>query len=204
MYEDDAPEPSGAIEDERLRLIFTCCHPALAMETRVALTLRMVLAHLEARGLVSLEQGRGTFVRARTSAAVVLLAGDEELRDQLSGQITDAGYRALAVTKPREALGALERDPTVALVLADLHLPDGQDGRAFVRAVRRRWPDLALAVITRSPADLAGLHGTRESPVLLLAQPFSAGQVAELLRLGLPSRMAQEEEEGASSGGRLR
>jgi RNA polymerase sigma-70 factor (ECF subfamily) len=31
-----------AIDDERLRLIFTCCHPALAMETRVALTLRMV------------------------------------------------------------------------------------------------------------------------------------------------------------------
>src|SRR6202453_5265693 len=38
----DPPEPLGAIGDERLRLIFTCCHPALAMETRVALTLRMV------------------------------------------------------------------------------------------------------------------------------------------------------------------
>ena len=38
----DPPEPVGAIDDERLRLIFTCCHPALAMETRVALTLRMV------------------------------------------------------------------------------------------------------------------------------------------------------------------
>jgi RNA polymerase sigma-70 factor, ECF subfamily len=36
------PNASGAIDDERLRLIFTCCHPALAMETRVALTLRMV------------------------------------------------------------------------------------------------------------------------------------------------------------------
>jgi len=39
MY-DDPPEPL-AIDDERLRLIFTCCHPALAMEARVALTLRM-------------------------------------------------------------------------------------------------------------------------------------------------------------------
>jgi RNA polymerase sigma-70 factor (ECF subfamily) len=38
----DAPEPPGAIEDERLRLMFICCHPALAMEARVALTLRMV------------------------------------------------------------------------------------------------------------------------------------------------------------------
>jgi RNA polymerase sigma-70 factor (ECF subfamily) len=30
------------VDDDRLRLIFTCCHPALAMEARVALTLRMV------------------------------------------------------------------------------------------------------------------------------------------------------------------
>ena len=42
VYDDDPPEPLGAVDDERLRLIFTCCHPALAMETRVALTLRMV------------------------------------------------------------------------------------------------------------------------------------------------------------------
>ncbi len=42
--DDDPPEPSDAdaIEDERLRLIFICCHPALSIETRVALTLRMV------------------------------------------------------------------------------------------------------------------------------------------------------------------
>ncbi|MFC9257631.1 RNA polymerase sigma factor, partial [Amycolatopsis thailandensis] len=41
-YDDDPPEPLGVIDDDRLRLIFTCCHPALALETRVALTLRMV------------------------------------------------------------------------------------------------------------------------------------------------------------------
>jgi RNA polymerase sigma-70 factor (ECF subfamily) len=36
------PEPTGAVEDERLRLLFTCAHPALATEARVALTLRLV------------------------------------------------------------------------------------------------------------------------------------------------------------------
>jgi len=39
---DDSSESLGAIDDERLRLIFTCCHPALAMDARVSLTLRMV------------------------------------------------------------------------------------------------------------------------------------------------------------------
>ena len=42
MWYDEPSEPLGAIDDERLRLIFTCCHPALAMEARVALTLRLV------------------------------------------------------------------------------------------------------------------------------------------------------------------
>jgi RNA polymerase sigma-70 factor (ECF subfamily) len=43
MLEDDTPpEPTGPVEDDRLRLIFTCCHPALAPENRVALTLRLL------------------------------------------------------------------------------------------------------------------------------------------------------------------
>ncbi|SEF26306.1 RNA polymerase sigma-70 factor, ECF subfamily [Amycolatopsis pretoriensis] len=42
VYDDDPPEPLGAIDDDRLRLVFTCCHPALAVEARVALTLRLV------------------------------------------------------------------------------------------------------------------------------------------------------------------
>jgi len=42
VYDNNPPEPLGAIDDDRLRLIFTCAHPALAMETRMALTLRMV------------------------------------------------------------------------------------------------------------------------------------------------------------------
>jgi RNA polymerase sigma-70 factor, ECF subfamily len=41
----DDPDPTGdndAVPDDRLRLIFTCCHPALAREAQVALTLRLV------------------------------------------------------------------------------------------------------------------------------------------------------------------
>jgi RNA polymerase sigma-70 factor (ECF subfamily) len=42
LFDDDRPDPVGVIDDDRLRLIFTCCHPALSMEARVALTLRLV------------------------------------------------------------------------------------------------------------------------------------------------------------------
>jgi RNA polymerase sigma-70 factor (ECF subfamily) len=43
MDVDDTPhQPTGPVEDDRLRLIFTCCHPALAPEARIALTLRLL------------------------------------------------------------------------------------------------------------------------------------------------------------------
>ena len=40
---EQAPEPeTGPVADDQLRLIFTCCHPALAPEARIALTLRLI------------------------------------------------------------------------------------------------------------------------------------------------------------------
>ena len=44
---DDLTEPDREMHDDRLRLIFTCCHPALAPEAQIALTLRL-LCGLEA------------------------------------------------------------------------------------------------------------------------------------------------------------
>jgi RNA polymerase sigma-70 factor, ECF subfamily len=60
FYNDDQTEPLDAIGDERLRLIFTCCHPALSMEARVALTLRM------AGGLTVAEIARAFLMRETT------------------------------------------------------------------------------------------------------------------------------------------
>jgi len=42
LYQSDEPADTGAVSDDRLRLIFTCCHPALAAPSRVALTLRLL------------------------------------------------------------------------------------------------------------------------------------------------------------------
>lgn len=42
LFDDEPPEPHGVIDDDRLRLLFTCCHPALSTEARIALTLRLV------------------------------------------------------------------------------------------------------------------------------------------------------------------
>jgi RNA polymerase sigma-70 factor (ECF subfamily) len=42
MLWDPSQPPAEEIDDDRLRLIFTCCHPALSLEARVALTLRTI------------------------------------------------------------------------------------------------------------------------------------------------------------------
>jgi RNA polymerase sigma-70 factor (ECF subfamily) len=42
LHAPDAPPEEGPVRDERLRLIFTCCHPALAPQAQVALTLRLL------------------------------------------------------------------------------------------------------------------------------------------------------------------
>ncbi|MEV6012831.1 RNA polymerase sigma factor [Streptomyces sp. NPDC051976] len=62
MLAHDAPEEEGAVRDERLRLIFTCCHPALAPAARVALTLRLL------GGLTTAEIARAFLVPEPTMA----------------------------------------------------------------------------------------------------------------------------------------
>ena len=63
MVHDDTPaEPTGPVQDDRLRLVFTCCHPALAMEARVALTLRLL------GGLTVAEIARAFFVQETAMA----------------------------------------------------------------------------------------------------------------------------------------
>ena len=42
LLDQDEDPGEGAVEDDRLRLIFTCCHPAIAIESQVALTLRLL------------------------------------------------------------------------------------------------------------------------------------------------------------------
>jgi RNA polymerase sigma-70 factor (ECF subfamily) len=72
LYDDDGPPgPAGAIGDERLRLIFTCCHPALAMQARVALTLRMVA------GLTVPEIARAFLVQEATMGRRITRAKDK-------------------------------------------------------------------------------------------------------------------------------
>jgi RNA polymerase sigma-70 factor (ECF subfamily) len=60
--DDPGIDDESEVPDDRLRLIFTCCHPALAMDARVALTLRTLV------GLTTVEIGRAFLVPEATMA----------------------------------------------------------------------------------------------------------------------------------------
>jgi RNA polymerase sigma-70 factor (ECF subfamily) len=80
-----AEEPGGdAVPDDRLRLVFTCCHPALAREAQVALTLRLVC------GVATGDIARAFLVTETTMAARVTRAKKKIAAARIPYRVPDA------------------------------------------------------------------------------------------------------------------
>ena len=62
VADEPAAKEAGPVQDDRLRLIFTCCHPALSIEAQIALTLRLL------GGLTTAEVARAFLVAQPTMA----------------------------------------------------------------------------------------------------------------------------------------
>ncbi|MFE6175496.1 RNA polymerase sigma factor [Streptomyces sp. NPDC056464] len=138
LHAPDAPREEGPVRDERLRLVFTCCHPALAVQARVALTLRLL------GGLTTAQIARAFLVPEPTMAqrlvrakAKIRNAGipyrvprDADLPDRLTGVLAvvylifnqgyegEAGLGAEAVRLGRLLAELMPDEPEVTGLLA--------------------------------------------------------------------------------------
>jgi RNA polymerase sigma-70 factor, ECF subfamily len=143
-------EPIQAVEDDQLRLLFVCAHPALAPEARLALTLRLVagltVAEI-ARALLSSEAAIGqriTRAKAKIRAAHIPFVVPEQLSERLDDVLTviylifNEGYLPGSDTELRVDLSdeairlarllqsLLPTEPEVAGLLALLLLTDAR------------------------------------------------------------------------------
>jgi RNA polymerase sigma-70 factor (ECF subfamily) len=140
----ETPMPATAIPDERLELIFLCCHPALAAQARVALTLRalggLTTAEIARAFLVSEETMKRRLTRARTkikAAGIPFAVPGEDLLPARLGTVLavlylifNQGYGDQRVDLAAEAihLGRMlaqllpdEPEPSALLALMLLH-----------------------------------------------------------------------------------
>jgi len=141
--DDEDNADTDPIPDDRLRLIFTCCHPALAAEARVALTLRLLC------GLTTPEVARAFLVSEPTMAA----------------RITRAKKKIAAARIPYRVPPASELPDRLAAVLDVVHLvfttghtaPAGESLQR--RDLAERALDLARVLRQLLPEDpaVAGL-----------------------------------------------
>ncbi|HET6355779.1 RNA polymerase sigma factor [Streptomyces sp.] len=139
LVDGDGPEE---FPDDRLRLIFTCCHPALAEEAKVALTLRLLC------GLTTAEVARAFLVGEPAMAA----------------RITRAKKKIAAARIPYRVPPADELPARIEAVVTVVHLlfTTGHTAPAGADLVRRdlveRALDLARMLRTLLPGD-AGVAG---------------------------------------------
>jgi RNA polymerase sigma-70 factor (ECF subfamily) len=128
-----AVDPEDVVSDERLRLIFTCCHPALAREAQLALTLRLVC------GLPIPDVARALLVSEQTMAA----------------RITRAKKKISAARIPFRVPRPAELPDRLAAVLGVLHLlfTAGHTAPSGPALVRTELVDRALH-LARTLRDL--------------------------------------------------
>jgi RNA polymerase sigma-70 factor (ECF subfamily) len=179
MVYDVPPEPLGVIDDDRLRLIFTCCHPALALETRVALTLRMV------GGLTVAEIARAFLVQETAMGQRITRA---------KGKIKAAGipYRVpSAEDLPARISGVLA---VLFLVFNEGYLASGPDSDPLRHELTAEAIRLARLIRGLMPADgeVAGLLA-----LMLLTEARRTARVSadgELVPLDQQDRGAWDQE----------
>ena len=112
---------------------------------------------------------------------VLLVEDDPEVRKVVRNQLAALGCSVLEAENGSEAADMIETIPAISLVLSDVVMPGGMDGRALARFVRRFRPEVPVLLMSGyAEQGDPGVAGEGRAP--LLDKPFSREQLAEALR----------------------
>jgi len=119
---------------------------------------------------------------ARTGETVLVVEDEPVVRGVLIEVLHDLGYHALEAVDGREALGLLRGHWQLDLLITDVGLPGGMNGRQLADLAREQRPGLKVLFVT-GYADAAGLSGDVLEPgMALIAKPFETGSLARRIR----------------------
>lgn len=120
-----------------------------------------------------------------TADATVLVVDDEPtVRMLVTDALGDLGYACLEAGEGKAALRLLEGDTPVDLMITDIGLPGGLNGRQVADAARRLRPELKVLFITGYAENAVFNHGHIAPGMELLTKPFAIDElVARVQRL---------------------
>jgi CheY-like chemotaxis protein len=96
--------------------------------------------------------------------------------------LAELRYRVLTARDGRSALDILDRESTIDLLLTDVGLPEGLNGRQLADEVRRRRPAMRVLFMTGYARNAIVHHGRLDPGVELILKPFSATSLADKVR----------------------
>lgn len=119
-----------------------------------------------------------------TGGGVAVLVIDDEptIRHLVDEVLTDQGYRVISAVDGPEGLRLLQSGARIDLLITDVGLPNGMNGRQVADAARALRPDLPVLFMTGYAENAAVGNGLMEPGMELLTKPFAMSDLARRVR----------------------
>jgi CheY-like chemotaxis protein len=135
-------------------------------------------------GEAEVDRTGGMLVPAEPGAGetVVLIEDEPTIRILVTEVLHDSGYRVIAAEDGQTGLAILEKDGPVDLLITDVGLPGGLNGRQVADAARVGRPELKVLFITGYAENAAVGNGLMEPGMGVLTKPFEIAALAKKVR----------------------